>query len=109
MAKRNFFTRLRLKPKHHVGAPFSFTEGDVFQPGGEVWAYRPELADPAFTTKVFPQWNFPTLSPFQGGGLDFQVLAIPSNPPQGFAFGGPTGTPMISPDQYPDIEGNYYQ
>jgi hypothetical protein len=60
-----------------------------------------------FVTRVFPQWNFTPLEVYQTP-MVFQSLSLPDAPPQGFPFGGMRSTNLIHPEDYPDVEGDYF-
>jgi hypothetical protein len=84
-----------------------FVQGDVFNPGAENFAAEPTVGDPIYYATVFPQWNFRPLEIYQPE-MVFQALSLPPYPPQGFPFGGILQTNLIDPEDYPDVEGDYY-
>ena len=92
--------RPRVKaPKGTVAAQayYQHLQGDVFDGGGQHFAYEPTTSNPKYVETVFPQWNFMPLSPIQQGML-FSTLSVPSDPQQGFAFDGLQPTSLTNPD-----------
>lgn len=89
----------------------AFVKGDVFQPGGEVWAYKSTLSDPRFDITTLPAQNFRSYQVYQPAML-WNGLALPESPPQGYPFGGMVFTDLMQAKDYPDLPqlepGNYF-
>jgi len=105
MSFLSLFTRPRIK--NPTQGNTQFVKGAVFSPGAEVYATESRVGDPAYVTRVFPQWNFTPLEIYQTP-MVFQELSLPQNLPQGFPFGGMRSTDLIHSEQYPDIQGDYW-
>ena len=103
----HLFTRKRTKTTQASQAPFRHVKGDIFTPGAEVFAFETEQSDPAYTTKVFPQWNFTPLRAYQPP-MVFQYLSLPQNPLQGFPYSEIDQQSLIQETDYPDVSGEYY-
>jgi hypothetical protein len=101
----NLFTRKR--HRNPTQGNIHFVKGAVFSPGAEVFAAESKVGDPLYTLTVFPQWNFTPLEVYQTP-MVFQALSLPANLPAGFPFGGMRSTNLIQPEDYPDVEGNYW-
>jgi hypothetical protein len=106
MSFLSFFTKPRIA--NPTQGNTQFVKGHIFDPGAEVWATESTVADPAYTLTVFPQWNFTPLQVYQGSPMVFQSLALPDYPMQGFPFGGMLSTGLMHPEDYPNIEGDYF-
>lgn len=91
----------RLAVNHYV-------KGETLCPGAETYSYVSTVADPIFLNRVFPQWNFSSFGSNQPQ-LALQYLALPSDPPAGWAYGGMQQYGLISPAQYPDVQGDFYE
>lgn len=99
-----------LKPRHKVDqSNIRYVKGEVFDPGAEVYAAEDTLANPQYTLRTFPQWNFTPLRVYAGSPMVFQNLSLIPQPPQGFVYGGVESTGLISSAQYPSVDGDYYQ
>jgi hypothetical protein len=105
MSFLSFFTKKRI-PNPTQGNT-QFVKGYIFDPGAEVWSTESRVGDPAYVTRVFPQWNFQPLQVFQAP-MVFQALSLPTAPPQGYPFGGLQDTGLIDQDNLPDVAGTYY-
>ena len=105
MSVLSFFTRRR-HPNPTQGNT-QFVQADTFLPGAEGFSAESIVGDPLYMTRVFPQWNFFSFEVTQVP-MVFQELSLPGAPPQGFPFGGMRSTNLISPDQYPEIQGDYW-
>lgn len=101
-------TLLKKRVKMGTQPVNAYIPGDLFDPGAERFAYETTVADPTYITRVFPQWNFTPLSVTQPE-MNFQFLALPQDPYQGFPYGGMQPTGLIDPSEYPDVTGGYYQ
>jgi hypothetical protein len=84
-----------------------FVQGDIFDPGAEVFATESIVGDPIYVTRVFPQWNFTPLEVYQTP-MVFQALSLPANLPAGFPFGGMRSTNLIQSNDLPDVPGDYW-
>jgi hypothetical protein len=106
MSILSFFTR----PRHPnpTQGNMQFVKGIIFDPGAEVFATESTVADPAYTLKVFPQWNFTPLEALQGSPMVFQALALPDYPMQGFPFGGMRDTGLMHLADSPSVQGDYF-
>jgi hypothetical protein len=105
MSLSTFFTRKRI-PNPTQGNT-QFVHGIIFDPGAEAWATESTVMNPAYTLRVFPQWNFTPLTIYQTE-MVFQQLSLPAYPPAGFPFGGMLDTGLIAASEYPDVEGPYF-
>ena len=105
MSLSTFFTRKRI-PNPTQGNT-QFVHGIVFDPGAEAWSTESLVADPQYTLRVFPQWNFSPLQVYQSP-MVFQSLSLPGNPAAGFPFGGVLSEGLMHEDQYPDVQGDYF-
>jgi hypothetical protein len=105
MSFLHLFTRPRV-PNPTQGNT-QFVKGNLFTPGAEIFATESKVGDPMYVTRVFPQWNFTPLEVYQTP-MVFQSLSLPGAPPQGFPFGGMRSTNLIHPEDYPDVEGDYF-
>jgi hypothetical protein len=101
-----FFLRKRL-PNPTQGNT-QFVHGIVFDPGAEAWATESTVADPAYLTRVFPQWNFTTLEISPGTDMVFQALSLPADPAAGNPFGGVLSEHLIPESIYPNVSGEFY-
>jgi hypothetical protein len=106
MSLGTFFLRKR-HPNPTQGNT-QFVHGVVFDPGAEAWATESTVGDPAYTLRVFPQWNFRPLEISPGSHMVFQALSLPSDPPAGMPFGGVQSESLIAESIYPDVHGNFY-
>jgi hypothetical protein len=98
-----------LKPRvsNPTNGNFQFVPGIIFDPGAEAFAAESVVADPAYVTRVFPQWNFTPLQVVQSP-MVFQALSLPDYPPSGFPFGGMRSTGLINDSDYPNVTGDYF-
>lgn len=105
----HWFSRfLRPRVANPTQGNTQFVKGDIFDPGAEVFATESTVGDPAYVTRVFPQWNFTPLEVYQPP-MVFQALSLPQDPYQGFPYGGMQPTGLIPSQEYPDVEGSYFQ
>jgi len=105
MSFLSLFTRPRVS--NPTQGNTQFVPGADFSPGAEMFATESLVGDPAYVTRVFPQWNFTPLEVFQTP-MVFQALSLPADLPQGFPFGGMRSTNLIQPGDYPDVPGDYW-
>ena len=105
MSLATFFSRKRI-PNPTQGNT-QFVHGLVFDPGAEAWGTESTVANPAYSLLVYPQWNFSPLEVYQTP-MVFQALSLPGAPPAGFPFGGVQSEGLIYPNDYPDVQGNYF-
>lgn len=105
MSFMSLFTRKRQTTPH--GGNTVFIQGDTFPAGAESYGTTSNVGDPAYITRVFPQWNFDPLAVYQTP-MVFQELALVQDLPAGFPFGGMRSTALIHDADYPEIQGDYY-
>jgi hypothetical protein len=105
MSFLNLFTRRRVT--NPTQGNTQFVKGEIFDPGAEVFATESTVGDPMYVTRVFPQWNFTPMEVYQAP-MVFQSLTLPDNPPQGFPYGGMRSTNLMHPEDYPNIQGDYF-
>lgn len=105
MSLATFF--LRKRTPNPTQGNTQFVHGVVFEPGAEGWATESLVADPAYTLRVFNQWNFVPLEVLQVP-MVFQALSLPPDLPAGFPFGGVQSTGLMGESNYPDVAGDYW-
>lgn len=105
MSLATFF--LRKRTPNPTQGNTQFVHGLVFDPGAEAWGAESLVGDPAYTLRVFNQWNFTPLEVLQAP-MVFQALSLPPDLPQGFPFGGVLSTGLMDEAAYPDVQGDYW-